>query len=253
MVETHAVGERVGEQRGTLVGEEVDVRVDAVLAVLAEREDAQRHPWVRGGDGDVNRRAVADPLTARLRRVSVEDRREEDRAARRVEVEDFGRGRGETEAVVSGPAPDFGAAALEDGDVERVDAHLEDDLSIGRKGRPHGAEEDRLLGRRGLTDQALQGPVPALFDGARDAGERDEGAELAGAAGELERGDVVLDTVVITRERGGAEQVDRAVGADETRAGCGRLCRTDERRDHRGKDREEPSHTSLLSGQGREC
>src|SRR3989442_16044111 len=87
-------------------------------------------------DGDVNRRAVADPLTARLRRVRVEDRREEDRAARRVEVEYLRRGRRKAEAVFGGPAADLGAAALADGGVERVDTHLEDDLRIGRDGCP---------------------------------------------------------------------------------------------------------------------
>src|SRR5207244_13175298 len=95
---------------------------------------------------------------------------------------------------------------------------------------------------------ALKRPGPALFDLVRDARQRDERPELARASGELERSDVVLDAVVVTRERGRAEQVDRAVRADEARAGRGGLRCDDERRGDRGETREEPTHTSLLSG-----
>ena len=57
----------------------------------------------------------------------------------------------------------------------------------------------------------------------------------------------MLDAIVVARERTGAKQVDRAVRADEPRARRGRLRCRDERRDERGKAREERSHTDLLS------
>jgi len=58
----------------------------------------------------------------------------------------------------------------------------------------------------------------------------------------------VLDAIVITSEGRRAEQVDRAVRADQARARRGRLRRDHKRRGDRGKASEEPSHTSLLSG-----
>src|SRR4029077_3504361 len=113
--------------------------VDAVIDVLTETEDAERHPWVRGRDRDVDRRAIADLLPASLRRVRVEDCREEDRAAVRIEVEDLRRGRGKTEAVLGGPLAHLGAAAFQHGDVERVDTNLEEDL-CRRAHRVRGSE-----------------------------------------------------------------------------------------------------------------
>src|SRR5205814_218254 len=70
------------------VRQEVDGRVDTVVRLLAEREDAERHPGILERDGDVDRRAVAETLAALLRGLRVEDGDEEVRAARRVEVED---------------------------------------------------------------------------------------------------------------------------------------------------------------------
>ena len=80
--------------------------------------------------------------------------------------------------------------------------------------------------------QALERPVAALLDARRDPGERRQRAELATAAGELERRDVVLHAVVVGGERGGPEEVDRAVRPDQTAAGEGRRGRQD--RDERG-------------------
>src|SRR5205814_7745929 len=100
---------------------------------------------------------------------------------------------------------------------------------------------------------ALKGPGAALLDLVGNTRQRDERPELARATGELERGDVVLDAVVVASEGRRAKQVDRAVRADEARAGRGRLRRCDERRGDRGKASEEPSHSSLLSGLGPGC
>ena len=56
----------------------------------------------------------------------------------------------------------------------------------------------------------------------------------------------MLDAVVVPGESGGTEQVDRAVGADEARAGCGRLGSGDERGDEDCRASDEPSHTVVL-------
>src|SRR5207244_10898177 len=124
------------------------------------------------------------------------------------------------EAVLGGPAAHLGAAALQDGDVKRVDAHLEQDLRA-RCGE-RAAEEYRRR-RIGLADEPLEGPIAAALDRARDAGKRDERTELAAPPRELERGHVVLHSVVVAGEGGGAEQIDRAVRADEPGARRGGL------------------------------
>ena len=72
----------------------------------------------------MNRRPVADLLPARCRGLTVEDRGEENRAALGVEVEHFGGVRREAEPVLCGPGRHVRPAALKDGDVESVDAHL---------------------------------------------------------------------------------------------------------------------------------
>ena len=113
-----------GSKRRQLVGQQVHVGVDAIGGLLAERQDAQRHPRVVGRDRQVDGRAVADLLAALERRVAVEDGRQEDRAALGVEVEHLGRVGRQAEAVLLGPDGHVGAAALEDGDVERIDPRL---------------------------------------------------------------------------------------------------------------------------------
>ena len=57
--------------------------------------------------------------------------------------------------------------------------------------------------------------------------QRDDRAHLLALPGELERRHVALDTVVVGGQRGRADQLDRAVLADEPPAGAGR---------HRGGD-----------------
>ena len=147
------------------------------------------------------------------------------------------------------PLPDLGAAALQDGDVERVDARGEDDLCRGGNCGLCGAEGEAVESRgSGFADQPLEGPVAAALDLVRNAGQRDERAELAAAARELERRDVVLDAVVVASEGRRAEQIDRAVRPDEARARRGGLRRGGERGDDRRGSREERSHTVLLSG-----
>ena len=59
-----------------------------------------------GRDRDVDRRPVTDRLAARRRGVGVEDGGQEDRRARRVEVEHLGRVRREAEAVLGRPLAD---------------------------------------------------------------------------------------------------------------------------------------------------
>jgi hypothetical protein len=112
------------------------------------------------------------------------------------------------------PSADGLTAALEDGDVERVDLHLHEDLRVfARTGRCEcGRREHSALCDLGLTDEALERPVAAFLDQRRDGGERYQRAELPATALELERGDVVLDAIVVAREGRGAQQVDRAVG-----------------------------------------
>ena len=180
-------------------------------------------------------RAVADLLAALGGRVAVEDGGQEEGAAGAVELEHLGRVVREREAVLLGPGGDVRAAALEDGDVERVDAGLEDDLDV--TGAPDGIElgARRLRDRVGLEEQALEGPVAALLDARRLVRERDDRAELLAATGVLEGGDVVLDTVVVGRERGGAQEADRPVRADEPTAGESR-CPSNDKSDGRGRD-----------------
>ena len=78
----------------------------------------------------MDRRAVAGALTALHGRRGVEARGHEDLAAARIEVEDRRRIRRKVEAVLLGPGADGERAALEHGDVERVDLGLEDDDSL---------------------------------------------------------------------------------------------------------------------------
>ena len=97
------VAGRGGEQRRRAVGQQVDVGLDALGRGLAEGQDAQRDPRVVGRDRDVDRRPVTDRLAARSGGIGIEDRGQEDRRARRVEVEHLGRVGREPEAVLGRP------------------------------------------------------------------------------------------------------------------------------------------------------
>ena len=119
----------------------------------------------------MDRRAVADRLAALRRRVGIEDRGEEDQAAARVELEDLRRVRRQAEAVVAGPLPDLGCAALEDGHVEGVDADLHQHLGARRRGAQGEEIEIGSLRRVRFADESLEGPVAALLDVRGDAGE----------------------------------------------------------------------------------
>ena len=91
-------------------------------------------------------------------------------------------------------------------------------LSAANGGRPEG-----LRLRLGLADQPLQGPLAALADVGRDPGQGHDRAELGPAAGVGERGQVVLDPVVVAGQGGGAGQLHRAPRPDQAPAGQGRL------------------------------
>ena len=136
----------------------------------------------------------------------------EDRAAGGVEVEHLGGVDRQPEAVLAGPVADGPAAAAEHGDVEGVDPGREQLLGRlaavgGERGRPQ-----RLRLRLGLADQPLQGPLAALADVGRDPGQGHDRAELGAAAGVGERGQVVLDPVVVAGQGGGAGQLHRPPG-----------------------------------------
>ena len=163
-----------GQQRRLLVGQQEHVGVDAVGRLLAERQDAQRHPRVVGRDRQVDGRAVADLLAALGGRVAVEDGGEEDRAALGVEVEHLGRVGREAEAVLLRPGGDVGAAALEDGDVERVDARLQHDLGAGRVARRQSAAAERDAAAGGSVSRcrrcSVQAPPRSTFVGTPGSG-----------------------------------------------------------------------------------
>ena len=162
-----------GSSAGRVVGEQVDVGVDPLLAGLAEGEDPQRDPRVVGGDRDVDRRPVADLLAALGGGVGVEGRGEEDRAAAGVEVEDLGRVGREPEAVVLGPGADVGGAALEDGDVEGVDPDLHQLLGAGGRGAAssaarNGCEHGGSVSR--MRRWSVQSPPFSTLDGTPGSG-----------------------------------------------------------------------------------
>ena len=207
---------------GLVVGQEEDVRLDDVVGAHAEAEDAQRDPRTVGGDGHVDRRAVAGGLAEFPSGCRVEAGGHEDRASGGVEVEDLGGVGREQEAVLLGPAADLVASALEDRDLEGVDLRLEDDLGAAVARGAGGAQREGFAGgRRDLTLEALQRPVPAPLDAGGDAGERGDRADLFTLAREFERRDVVLDAVVVGGEGRRAHQLDGAVLADQATAGAG--------------------------------
>ena len=161
----------------------------------------------------------ADLLAALLRRISVEDRGEEDRTALSVEVEHLGRIGREPEPVLVGPVRHSGAAALEHGQIERIHAclqqHLDSVLSRGGLRGGHRKKARRLC----LAYQPLERPRPTALDAGRDVGQWNERAELAAATQELEGCDVVLYAVVVRRQRGRTPKIYRAVGPNEPGTG----------------------------------
>ncbi len=167
----------------------------------------------------MDRRPVADVLAPGDRRVAVERCREEDRAALRIEIEDLGRIRREAEAMIRGPGADLRGATFEHRDVEGIDLDLHQDLGAARGGRGGKPCEVRLRDGIRLTDESLEGPVTALLDARRYSGEWRETAERTSATGELEGRHVVLDPVVIARERRRPQEVDRPIRSDEPAAG----------------------------------
>ena len=80
----------------------------------------------------MDRCPIADGLATGRGRIAIERRRQEDRAALRVEVEDLGRIRREAETMVGRPRADFLGAALQDGQVERIDRDFHQDLGTRR-------------------------------------------------------------------------------------------------------------------------
>ena len=198
-----------------------------------------------------------------LGRVAVEDRGEEDRAALGVEVEHFRRVGREAEAVLVGPVGHVRAAALEHGQVERVDARFQHHLDARRRAPALGAAAASGARRRRFADQSLQGPGAAALDAGGHVGQRDERAELAAAAQELEGGDVVLDAVVVGRQGRRAAEVDRAVRADQPGAGEGRAGENERSQQRTGADNEDAHSTldaalvgmvpTILAGGGRDA
>ncbi len=149
-----------------------------------------------------------------VRAADVELDGHEDRAARGVERQHFGRvggGRSRDRAHV----PTSTAPPFEDRDVERVDLRLEEHHRTARprcpprRARPEPAATVSRINRCSVQS-------PPLIDLRRDAGERHDRADLGGVgARELERGHVVLDPVVVRGERRGAREADGAVRGDE--------------------------------------
>ncbi len=118
--------------------------------------------------------------------------------------------------MIARPRADVDRSALQHRDVERVDLGLEQHDRPSRRAVLRG-ERDRPAG--GLDDQALQRPVAALDHLGRNAGQRDDRADLGGVgARELERRHVVLDTVVVRRERRRSSETDGTVRGDESSA-----------------------------------
>jgi hypothetical protein len=155
----------------------------------------------------VDRRAIANLLAAVGGGFAVEHGREEDRAALGVEVEHFGRIGREMEAVLLRPGGDSRPAALKHGDIECIDALLDEDLGLlGERVFSARACEGRKRYRRvRFAHQPLKRPRPTLFSVRRHAGKRNERPEFSTAsARELERDDVVFFPVGVRGEGGGA-------------------------------------------------
>ena len=96
--------------------------------------------------------------------------------------------------------------------MSRASISVSSRTSAGRSAAP--AARERELGAGGRTSPARGAAASSRrpIDLRGNARERDDRAELASAAGERERRDVVLDAVVVRGERRGAKEVDGAVG-----------------------------------------
>ena len=132
--------------------------------------------------------------------------------------------------MVTRPGGDIRAAALENGDVERVDAYLLQDFCLRGASRlkVQRLQPDRFR----LPLKPLKSPVAASLNFRWHAGQRNQGAKFAAAALELERRHVVLDTFVIAGQGRGASEVDGAVRTDQAGAGGGRARRMDQQGSH---------------------
>ena len=172
------VAGRGGEQRRRAVGEQVDVGLDAFGRGLAEGQDAERDPRVVGRDRDVDRRPVTDRLAAGGGRIGIEHGGQEDRRARRVEVEHLGGVGREPEAVLGRPGADRRRAAAQDGHVERVDADLHQ--LLGGAGRGARAQRGRRTPAAGsvswISRWRVQSPPFSTLDGIPGSGVNDPNA-----------------------------------------------------------------------------
>ena len=117
--------------------------------------------------------------------------------------------------MIGRPCADIVSAAAQHGDVESVDADLEDYLGAGGLRRSSILRKGSEVWRIGLAHEALEGPVAAALDGGRHARQRNDRAELAAATSELECGHVMLHAVVVAGESRRPQQVHSAVGPDE--------------------------------------
>ena len=187
-------------------------------ACLPRREDAQRHPRVVGRDREVHGRAVAD-LPGRARpppRRRTPPRGRSGCAGRRSRAPPARRARAGSRA----PAPRPRRPAPPPLSTVMSSASMRTSCSTSRAvrvGAPRSARAPQApRRRRRLLLQALQRPGAAALDLRRHARQRDQRAELAAAAQELERRDVVLDAVVVGGERRRAAEVDGGAGSPTT-------------------------------------
>ncbi len=121
------------KRRRPLLRQEEHVGLDHLGGLPTERQDAERHPRVRGRDLDVDRGALPSTDALLLRALVVEPGRQEDGTPGGVEVEHLRRIGWQEVAVVPRPSTDRIAATLEHRDVERIDLGREEHLRRGRQ------------------------------------------------------------------------------------------------------------------------
>ena len=225
------------------VGEQEDVRVHARVVV---GEHLERHPQLRCAHGDEQRHAVTRPQAALLRSGGVVLGRHEDGAALRVAEQVVLRLRRQQEPVVLAPLDHGLAAALEHGDVERLDLHLLDDDGGRRRGHRRPGIEGKDLGRVELALEALQGPPPRGLDARGNRGQRHDPPNVRAGARVRKARDVVLDTAAPCDERRRLVEANVAVGRHQTAAGKGRDRLQNEHRGHPATGYEQPAHRVFL-------
>ena len=140
--------------------------------------------------------------------------------------------------MVERPLPHRVAAALDHGDVERVDLRLEDHLGAARRRAPRRTPGPPATG--GATSRAsrcsVQSPPRSTAVGTAGSGTIEP--DLLARAGELERRDVALDAGVVRGQRRGADELDRPVLAHQPAArACRCRGRRHRQRDHGGRHR----------------